>query len=52
MQDLEKLLAVAKRKFELDQRNDWYSGAETYLSGLKEEIDEVRAEIPKIGRAS
>lgn len=47
MQELEKLFAVAKRKFEFDQTNDWYSGAETYLSCLQEEIDEVRTEIPK-----
>ena len=47
MNEFEKLLEIAKRKFVFDQTNSWYSGSDTYLSSMKDEIDEVIEEIPK-----
>ncbi|KID57137.1 nucleotide pyrophosphohydrolase [Pseudoalteromonas luteoviolacea] len=47
MRDLESLLDIAKRKYVYDQTNSWYSGSETYLSALKDELAEVLEEIPK-----
>ncbi|KZN49877.1 MazG nucleotide pyrophosphohydrolase domain-containing protein [Pseudoalteromonas luteoviolacea] len=47
MPDLENLLAIAQRKFIFDQTNSWYSGSNTYLSALQDEVAEVLVEIPK-----
>ncbi|MDK1286312.1 MazG nucleotide pyrophosphohydrolase domain-containing protein [Pseudoalteromonas umbrosa] len=47
MSDLENLLAIAQRKFIFDQTNSWYSGSNTYLSALQDEVSEVLEEIPK-----
>ncbi|KZN62110.1 hypothetical protein N473_21430 [Pseudoalteromonas luteoviolacea CPMOR-1] len=47
MRDLKSLLDIAKRKYVYDQTNSWYSGSETYLSALKDELAEVLEEIPK-----
>ncbi|AOT08132.1 hypothetical protein [Pseudoalteromonas luteoviolacea] len=47
MPDLENLLAIAQRKFIFDQTNSWYSGSNTYLSALQDEVTEVLEEIPK-----
>ncbi len=47
MQDFDKLLDIAKRKSEFDKSNAWYSGASTYLSEIKKEVDEVLDELPK-----
>lgn len=47
MNNFDKLLTIAKRKFVFDQTNSWYAGSNTYLSSIKEEISEVIEEIPK-----
>jgi len=47
MENFDNLLEIARRKSAFDQNNTWYSGSETYLSGLRAEIDEVVEEIPK-----
>lgn len=47
MKDFEKLIEIARRKSLFDEGNDWSSGAETYLSEIKKEVDEVVEEIPK-----
>lgn len=46
MKEFDKLLEIARRKFEFDKNNTWYSGSVTYLSEIKKEIDEVLEEIP------
>ncbi len=47
MKQFELLLNIARRKSKIDETNDWSNGSETYLSVLKNEIDEVVEEIPK-----
>jgi NTP pyrophosphatase (non-canonical NTP hydrolase) len=47
MKQFETLLSIAKRKSEIDKLSDWSNGSETYLSEIKNEIDEVIEELPK-----
>lgn len=47
MENFEKLLAIVRRKSVYDRNNPWYSGPESYLLGLKDEVDEVIEEIPR-----
>ena len=47
MKDFDTLLAISTRKAKIDANNDWYNGSETYLSEIKNEVDEVIEEIPK-----
>lgn len=46
MPDFEQLIAIAKRKSEYDKNNPWYQGSSTYLTEIKQEVDEVIDEIP------
>jgi len=45
MENFGKLLAIVRRKSMYDRNNPWYSGPESYLLGLKDEVDEVIEEI-------
>ncbi len=47
MTDIENLLAIARKKNALDRDGSWSQGAETYIEGLRTEIEEVTEEIPK-----
>lgn len=47
MNEFEDLLAIVRRKAIFDQNNSWFKGSQSYLNGLKEEIEEVIEEIPK-----
>lgn len=47
MQNIDKLIEIAKRKSEIDKDNSWYQGSSTYLVEIKKEVDEVVEEIPK-----
>ncbi|MDN2661967.1 MazG nucleotide pyrophosphohydrolase domain-containing protein [Psychromonas sp. 14N.309.X.WAT.B.A12] len=47
MQEFDKLMAIAKRKALLDEHSQWANGAETYLTEIKNEVDEVIEEMPK-----
>lgn len=47
MKEFDILLGIAKRKAKFDESNTWSNGSETYLSGIKNEVDEVIEEIPK-----
>ncbi|MGL1958980.1 MAG: hypothetical protein OCD00_16885 [Colwellia sp.] len=47
MKEFDILLAIARRKKVIDQESDWSNGANTYLTGIKSEIEEVIDEIPK-----
>ena len=47
MKEFDTLLTIAKRKTEFDKGNSWSKGAETYLSEIKKEVDEVLEEMPK-----
>ena len=47
MKNMDKLLAIARRKYIFDQTNSWYDGSATYLTAIPKEIDEVIEEIPK-----
>lgn len=47
MENFEKLLAIVRRKAVYDRNNPWYKGPESYLHGLKDEVDEVIEEIPR-----
>ncbi|PMH46003.1 hypothetical protein BCU68_09435 [Vibrio sp. 10N.286.49.B3] len=40
-----KLQEIATVKAQRDLQGDWYKGAETYLNGLVEEVEEVKEEI-------
>ncbi|MBF9002529.1 MazG nucleotide pyrophosphohydrolase domain-containing protein [Vibrio nitrifigilis] len=42
---LDQLMTIAERKKCLDHNSDWFQGPDTYLSGLVNEIAEVRQEI-------
>lgn len=48
MENFEKLLAIVRRKSVYDLNNPWYSGPESYLQGLKDEVNEVIEEIPRM----
>lgn len=47
MENFGKLLEIVRRKAVYDRNNPWYSGPESYLLGLKDEVDEVIEEIPR-----
>ncbi|HEX6734398.1 MAG TPA: MazG nucleotide pyrophosphohydrolase domain-containing protein [Azonexus sp.] len=47
MDNFTKLLAIVRRKSAYDHGNPWYSGPESYLQGLKDEVDEVIEELPR-----
>lgn len=47
MKEFDKLLGIAKRKADFDKTNTWSNGSETYLTEIKNEVDEVIEEIPK-----
>lgn len=47
MKEFDILLGIAKRKAKFDESNTWSNGSETYLSEIKNEVDEVIEEIPK-----
>ncbi len=47
MKQLEILLSIAKRKLKIDKLSGWSNGSVTYLSEIKNEIDEVIEELPK-----
>ena len=47
MKAFNKLLAIAKRKTQFDINNTNSQSVETYLSGIKSEVDEVIEEMPK-----
>jgi NTP pyrophosphatase (non-canonical NTP hydrolase) len=47
MENFEKLLAIVRRKSVYDRNNPWYSGPESYLQGLHDEVEEVIEEIPR-----
>jgi NTP pyrophosphatase (non-canonical NTP hydrolase) len=47
MENFKKLLEIVRRKSVYDLNNPWYSGPESYLQGLKDEVDEVIEEIPR-----
>jgi len=47
MKEFDKLLSIAKRKATFDDNNSWTSGSTTYLTEIKNEVDEVIEEIPK-----
>lgn len=47
MENFEKLLAIVRRKSVYDLNNPWYSGPESYLQGLHDEVEEVIEEIPR-----
>ncbi|WP_161157807.1 hypothetical protein [Vibrio eleionomae] len=42
---LDQLMMIAERKKCLDHNSDWFQGPDTYLSGLVNEVAEVRQEI-------
>ncbi len=50
MNDLERLLQIARRKYQYDQQSGWGLGAITYLNDIKTEVDEVLEERPKARR--
>ncbi|MFZ2268163.1 MAG: MazG nucleotide pyrophosphohydrolase domain-containing protein [Azonexus sp.] len=41
------MLAIVRRKSVYDRNNPWYSGPESYLYGLKDEVEEVIEEISR-----
>ena len=45
MENFEKLLAIVRRKAVYDRNNPWYKGPESYLHGLKDEVDEVKTGV-------
>ncbi|MBO6703196.1 MAG: hypothetical protein JJ921_12745 [Pseudomonadales bacterium] len=45
--NLERLLDLVDRKSQIDQSSSWSDGSSTYLVELRNEIDEVEAEIGK-----
>jgi len=47
MKEFDILLAIARRKKVIDQGSDWSNGSNTYLTEIKNEIEEVIDEIPK-----
>ena len=47
MKAFNELLAIAKRKTRFDINNTNSQSVETYLSGIKSEVDEVIEEMPK-----
>lgn len=47
MENFAKLLEIVRRKAVYDRNNPWYHGPESYLNGLKDEVDEVIEEIAR-----
>lgn len=47
MKSFDALLEIVERKARFDTSNVWFDSSETYLNALKEEVDEVMAEIPQ-----
>jgi NTP pyrophosphatase (non-canonical NTP hydrolase) len=47
MKEFDKLLGIAKRKARFDEGNTWSNGSKTYLSEIRNELDEVIEELPK-----
>lgn len=47
MEKFDRLFELARRKTVFDESNTWYKGSETYLAGIKNEVDEVIEEIPR-----
>ncbi len=47
MENFTKLLEIVRRKALYDENNPWYAGPESYLRGLKDEVDEVIEEIAR-----
>ncbi|MEW6991139.1 MazG nucleotide pyrophosphohydrolase domain-containing protein [Colwelliaceae bacterium 6441] len=47
MKAFDILLGIAQRKAKFDESNTWSSGSDTYLSEIKNEVDEVIEETPK-----
>lgn len=46
MTEFDNLLTIVRRKAVFDKSYSWFEGSQTYLAGLREEIDEVVEEIP------
>lgn len=44
--DIAKLLEIAKKKNQIDQKHTWSQGSSTYLVEMKKELTEVEEEIP------
>ena len=42
---LKKLIKIVKKKYQIDQTQEWYKGPQTYFDSLKDEVDEVEVEI-------
>ena len=47
MNEFDTLLKIAERKSAIDADSDWYQGPETYLTGIENELAEVRSELNK-----
>lgn len=47
MENFAKLLDIVRRKAVFDRSNPWYTGPQSYLAGLKDEVDEVIDEIDR-----
>ena len=47
MEEFDKLLKIAKRKTQFDEKGTWSKGSQSYLAGIKNEVDEVIEETPK-----
>ncbi len=45
MNNLNKLIDIARRKAIIDNSNDWSTGSSTYLSEIIKEIEEVKEEL-------
>ena len=43
--DITQLLQLVKQKQTVDQQSEWCKGSSTYLEGIPEELEEVKAEI-------
>lgn len=47
MENFDTLLDIVRRKSAYDRNNPWYAGPQSYLAGLKDEVDEVLDEIAR-----
>lgn len=45
IEKFDEFLKIAARKSKFDETNEWFKGAATYLSAIKEEVDEVTGEV-------
>ena len=45
MQEFDNFIQIVKRKYNYDKMNPWKNGIESYLSGIEDEVHEVRQEI-------